>query len=76
MPSSTKFSLLKVDKKLANGQDIGFVGDVKEVNSELIDSLLDNDFIPVISPVGGDKDGNTYNINADIAAVAPAIEFA
>lgn len=67
---------LKVDKKMVNGQDIGFVGDVKEVNSELIDSLLDNDFIPVIAPIGLGDDYDTYNINADDAAcaVAKAIE--
>lgn len=63
---------LKVDKKFANGQDIGFVGDVKEVNSELIDSLLDNDFIPVIAPIGLGDDYESYNINADDAACAVA----
>lgn len=63
---------LKVDKKFANGQDIGFVGDVKEVNSELIDSLLDNDFIPVIAPIGLGEDYESYNINADDAACAVA----
>ncbi len=63
---------LKVDKKYANGQDIGFVGDVKEVNSELIDSLLDNDFIPVIAPIGLGDDYESYNINADDAACAVA----
>lgn len=63
---------LKVDKKLANNQDLGFVGDVKEVNSELIDSLLDNDFIPVIAPIGLGDDYDSYNINADDAACAVA----
>lgn len=67
---------LRVDKKLVNGQDIGYVGDVKEVNSELIDSLLENDFIPVIAPIGLGDDYESYNINADDAAcaVARAIE--
>ena len=63
---------LKVDKKYANGQDIGFVGDVKEVNGDLIDTLLDNDFIPVIAPIGLGDDYETYNINADDAACAVA----
>lgn len=63
---------LKVDKKTVNGQDIGFVGNVKEVNSELIDSLLDNDFIPVIAPIGLGDDYESYNINADDAACAVA----
>lgn len=63
---------LKVDKKTVNGQDIGYVGNVKEVNSELIDSLLDNDFIPVIAPIGLGDDYESYNINADDAACAVA----
>lgn len=63
---------LKVDKKTVNGQDIGFVGDVKEVNGELIDTLLDNDFIPVIAPIGLGDDYESYNINADDAACAVA----
>ena len=61
-----------VEKKLANGKDIGFVGNVKEVNSDLIDTLLANDFIPIIAPIGLDDEFNTYNINADDAACAVA----
>ena len=60
--------LLKVDKKLADGEDIGFVGDVKEVNADIIYDLLEKDFLPIICPVGLDDDNNTYNINADDAA--------
>lgn len=63
---------LRVDKKTVNGQDIGFVGDVKEVNEGLIDTLLDNDFIPVIAPIGLGDDYESYNINADDAACAVA----
>lgn len=63
---------LKVDKKLVKGQDIGFVGTIKEVSTELIDSLIDHDFIPVIAPIGIDDDYQTYNINADDAACAVA----
>jgi acetylglutamate kinase len=65
-------STLRVDKKLVNGQDIGFVGNIKNVNSSLIDTLLDNDFIPVIAPIGLGDDYETYNINADDAACAVA----
>ncbi len=64
---------LKVDKKLVNGQDIGFVGNIKEVNTALIDSLIDNDFIPIIAPIGLDDQYQTYNINADDAACAVAM---
>ena len=59
----------KIEK---NGVDYGFVGDIKKVDPGLLCSLIENDFIPVVSPIGKDKDGNTYNINADYAAVAVA----
>lgn len=65
-------NLLKVNKKLSNGQDIGFVGEIKEVNPAIIHTLLENDFLPVICPVGVDDNYNTYNINADDAACAIA----
>ncbi len=63
---------LKVKKKEVEGADIGFVGDVTNVDTRLIKSLVDNDFIPVIAPVGTDDQGQTYNINADYAASAIA----
>jgi acetylglutamate kinase len=61
-----------IAKKRGGEPDLGFVGDVERVDTRLIKTLLDNDFIPVISPVGGDFAGGTYNINADHAAVAVA----
>lgn len=64
--------ILKVTKKLSNGEDIGFVGEVKEVNPKLILDLIENDFLPVICPVGTDENGNSYNVNADDAACAIA----
>lgn len=64
--------LLKVDKKYADGQDIGFVGEIKEVNAKIIYDLLEKDFLPIVAPVGLDDDFNTYNINADDAACAVA----
>ncbi|MDO5291342.1 MAG: acetylglutamate kinase [bacterium] len=63
---------LRVDKKVVNGKDIGYVGSIKQVNTSLIESLLDDDFIPVIAPIGLDDDYNTFNINADDAACAVA----
>jgi acetylglutamate kinase len=63
---------LKVKKKEIDGVDIGFVGEIINVNTKLINSLLANDFIPVIAPVGTDDQGQTYNINADYAASAIA----
>ena len=64
--------LLEVDKKLSNGQDIGFVGEVKKVNPEILYDLLEKDCLPIICPIGVDDDFNTYNINADDAACAIA----
>lgn len=64
--------LLKVDKKYSNGEDIGFVGEIKEVNPEILNELLEKDFLPIICPIGVDDEYNTYNINADDAAYAIA----
>ena len=64
--------LLSVKKKYANGEDIGFVGDVTNVNADILYDLLEKDFLPIICPVGLDDDYNTYNINADDAACAIA----
>ena len=64
--------LLKVDKKYSNGKDIGYVGEVKEVNADILFDLLEKDFLPVVCPVGLDDDFKTYNINADDAACAIA----
>lgn len=64
--------MLKVDKKMPNGKDIGYVGDIKSVDTDIIDTLLENDYIPIIAPIGMDDNGDTYNINADDAACAIA----
>lgn len=64
--------LLKVTKKYSNGEDIGFVGEVTEVNAEILRDLLEKDFLPIVCPVGMDERFHTYNINADDAACAIA----
>lgn len=64
--------MLHVDKKYADGKDIGFVGDIKEVNAKILFDLLEKDFLPIVAPIGFDDDFNTYNINADDAACAIA----
>lgn len=69
-------NLIRAKKHLAdiyeNGEvnlvDIGYVGNVEHVNTELIQVLLDNGFIPVIAPTGVGSAGETYNINADSVA--------
>jgi acetylglutamate kinase len=48
--------------------DIGFVGNVVAVDTSLVQTLLDGGYVPVISPISMDKDGQTYNINADMFA--------
>lgn len=48
--------------------DIGHVGDVDQIDTEVLNVILDSNFIPVIAPIGADADGLTYNINADLVA--------
>lgn len=64
--------LLKVDKKYADGEDIGFVGEIREVDPKVLYDLLEKDFLPIVAPVGLDDEFGTYNINADDAACAIA----
>lgn len=68
-------SMLKVRKKLINNNDIGFVGDITKVNTNLIKTLLNDNYVPVICPIGLDKNYNMYNINADEAASEISIEL-
>jgi len=55
--------------------DLGFVGDVKEINPKLLETLLDAEYIPVISPLALDRKGNDLNINADTMAGEIAISL-
>ena len=64
--------LLSVNKKYAGGADIGFVGEIKDVNATVLYDLLEKDFLPIVCTVGLDDNYNTYNINADDAACAIA----
>ncbi len=59
----------------ANGEDLGFVGNVVEVNTKPITDALDNGVIPVIATVACDKNGQAYNVNADTAAARIASEL-
>ena len=65
-------NLLKVEKKYSDGQDIGFVGQVTDVDPKILFDLLEKDYLPIVAPLGMDDDFNTYNINADEAASAIA----
>ncbi len=66
--------MLKCTKKYSNGEDIGFVGEVTEVNPKILFDLIEKDYLPIVSPIGMDDDFNSYNINADDAACAIARE--
>jgi acetylglutamate kinase len=64
--------MLKCEKKYSQGQDIGFVGNITEVDPRVIYDLLEKDFLPIICPIGYDDQFLSYNINADDAACAIA----
>jgi len=70
----------KTIKKKVGGEevelDLGFVGESEMVNPDILKILVDNKFIPVISPIAADKEGNVFNLNADIVAghIAGAIK--
>ena len=64
--------IIRAKKLEKDGIDLGFVGDIVKVNTRLLKSLINDSFIPIIAPIGSDDEGNTYNINADYAAVAIA----
>lgn len=64
-----------VAKKHEAKEDIGFVGDITKVNTNIIDNCIKDGFIPVISTVAGGENGEVYNINADTAAASIAAEL-
>jgi len=55
-------------EKRKSDVDYGFVGDVVSVNPAAVEALIDKGFIPIVSPIGSDGHGNSYNINGDTAA--------
>ena len=55
-------------QKLVTGDDLGFVGEITEVNPEIVNDAIKNGYVPIIATVAGDYKGNVYNINADSAA--------
>lgn len=64
--------LFTVKKQYPGGKDIGYVGEITKVDSEIINTLVEQDFIPVIAPIGVSPEYDSYNINADDAACAVA----
>ncbi|NLI89677.1 MAG: acetylglutamate kinase [Epulopiscium sp.] len=68
--------MLEAEQLLINGQDIGYVGEIKKVNVKVINDVINQGYIPIISTVAkGIEDGKPYNINADIAAAKIAAEL-
>lgn len=62
-------NLIEVTKKApVDGVDLGFVGDIKKINCDLLKLLCQDKYIPVIAPIGVDENGQSYNINADTVA--------
>ena len=60
--------MLQVKKRYSNGQDIGYVGEITEVRPKLLYDMLNDDYLPIVAPIGLDENFETYNINADEAA--------
>lgn len=72
-----KLPMTKTDEKGNKREiDLGYVGEVTHINREVIELMINTDFIPVIAPLGVDEKGDTYNINADLVAgqVATAMQ--
>ena len=65
-------TILRVSQKKPDGADIGFVGEVQEVDTTLLNTLIDAGFVPVVCPVGSDDGYYSFNVNADDAACAIA----
>jgi len=65
-------ALLRVREKLVDGKSLGRVGEIVSVDPTVIEAVAESGFVPVVAPIGADKDGLTYNVNADEAAGAIA----
>ena len=76
LEGGSAIGLSGIDAKLIEciplNEDLGFVGDITKVNTEIITNSLNNGYIPVVSTIGCDDKGNVYNINGDTAASAIA----
>lgn len=64
------------DYELEDDVDLGYVGQVTEINPEVLDNLINSGFLPVVSPIGVGSEGESYNINADLVAgqIAAALD--
>lgn len=62
-------------EKLITSADLGFVGEIKEVNPKPLEMVMNNGYIPIVATVAGGYDGSVYNINADLAAAQIAAKL-
>ena len=62
-------------EKMASAEDLGYVGEITEVKTQIIKDATDRGYIPIVATVGGSRSGEIYNINADIAAARIAAEL-
>ena len=67
--------MLKADKLISGSEDLGFVGEIREVNTDIIENATHNGYVPIIATVAGGYHGEVYNINADIAAAQIAAKL-
>ena len=62
-----------IEARAINSGEMGFVGEVEQINPQIIETVIANGYIPVIAPIGRGKDQESYNINADLVASAIAV---
>ncbi len=67
--------MLKADKLISGSEDLGYVGEIRQVNTEIIENATHNGYVPIIATVAGGYHGEVYNINADIAAAQIAAKL-
>ncbi len=67
--------MITAEKKIQDGQDLGWVGEITDVNTKPVLDAINDGNIPVIATIAGDENGNTYNINADTAAARIAAQL-
>ena len=67
-------NMIRAEKK-ASAEDLGFVGEITEVNTKIIKDATDDGYLPIVATIGGGSNGEVFNINADIAASRIAAEL-
>ena len=63
---------MRVNKAYPDGEDLGYVGNIDSVRPEMLEGFLEDDYIPIVCPIGLGEEFHSYDINADVAACAIA----